>query len=184
MDFIKEEIVTRGNDAARKALVIVLALIMASFGLFFIWALFTFVGTVMSDKIALPFKMILAASAAVSGGVVFGAWKMIGLVRTEYEYCFVNGELDIDSVVNNNKRTALRSIKLKDVERAAPISDESYARLASMPGVVIKKYAFARDESLYFLFFLQGGQRHMVLIQPSAEMRAMFKQYNPRNVVA
>ena len=51
-------------------------------------------------------------------GIVYGAVKLLGRLAVEYEYCFVNGELTVDKIVQKSTRTHLATLNVKNVEKA------------------------------------------------------------------
>lgn len=51
-------------------------------------------------------------------GVVYFAVKLLGNLNVEYEYCFVNGELTVDKILNKTVRKNLMTLQIKNVDKA------------------------------------------------------------------
>jgi hypothetical protein len=183
MDFIKEEIIKRKSSGLRTALIVVFIVGMVFFFLIGFWALQTFVGILFSSDFSWMYKLMLGSLTLVCAVSVYGGWKGYSAQRVEYEYCFINGELDVDMVVNNSRRKKLLTLNMRDVDRGGPVTDNEYARFAQKPGIKTRKYAFAEEETLFYLAYTVNGQQQLLLLEPSADMKDMFRQHNPRNII-
>ena len=99
-DLYKEILVKRspqGTDAIRKAGMILLPVLFALAGFFIS-----------------PFFLILAVAAAVL------AWFVITGMNLEYEYLYVNGDIDVDRIIAKQKRKKAGSYPLENLELIAP----------------------------------------------------------------
>jgi hypothetical protein len=122
-----------------------------------------------------------AIGLAVSGGLCFGCYVLRNNQRIEYDYTFTNGVLDIAKVINNSKRKKLLSADIREFETIAPISDEGFNRMLNHPGIKKLNY-FLNRGGLYYGVFTKDGAKTLLVFEPSDEMIAMFKKFNPRNV--
>ena len=50
-------------------------------------------------------------------GVIYGAFKLSGLLNVEYEYIVTNGTMDIDKIINKSSRKRILSFELQTVSR-------------------------------------------------------------------
>lgn len=56
-------------------------------------------------------------------GVVIGGSYLVKSLNLEYEYALTNDELDIDKIINKERRKRLFTIDIKDIEIMAHVSD-------------------------------------------------------------
>lgn len=49
-------------------------------------------------------------------GVIYGAYKLYGLLNVEFEYVLTNGDLDVDKIFNRNFRKRLITVKCSTFE--------------------------------------------------------------------
>ena len=90
------------------------------------------------DMKDLVIKAVLVAVAIVSVltvfifpmGLIFPiiviamVWFLISRLNVEYEYLYVNGDLDIDKIMNKSKRKRVFSTNVKEMELFAPVNSE------------------------------------------------------------
>ena len=101
-------------------------------------------------------------------GVLYGAFKLSGLLNIEYEYIVTNGTMDIDKITNKSSRkrvlsfelqtvsriekynpSLLNSVNSKDVLIACNQDDkDAYLMVSSAEGKGTKYLVFAPDERL------------------------------------
>jgi len=132
------------------------------------------------------FSMIIAPLILLVafGGLAYLAYVTRNNQSIEYEYTFTNGDLDVAAVIMNNKRKKLLSVNAKEFENIAPVSDDSYQRLAhNMKDMKVYK-AFRNNDAdrLYYGLFNHEGVKGVLLFEPSQELLEMIKAYVPRNI--
>lgn len=84
-----------------------------------------------SDMLKKVGMIVLTLMAA--GAVIFTPWAAIALLvmgvldyfflpsfHLEYEYLYVNGELDVDKIISKSKRKRAASYRMEDMEMIAP----------------------------------------------------------------
>ena len=94
---VKKE--TTGKDQAIKILIIALIVLTAAAGL-----------------LITPLAWVLTI------GLGIAAYFVLPLLDLEYEYVFVNGELDIDRIASKAKRKRMKSFDLAKMEMMAPVN--------------------------------------------------------------
>jgi hypothetical protein len=174
MDLFREESVHKVNTGLN-----VVVLILAWVGLI----LFGFLTLIMlaplfGGTISIP---------AIIGSVVFGGLTYLCFIvrnnqKIEYDYTFTNGTFDIAKVVNNTRRKKLLTAEIKEFEAIAPTSDDGFPRMLQHPGIKKYNYFLNRGGGLYYGVFTKGGQKSILIFEPSDELVRMFKMVNPRNV--
>lgn len=99
----------------------------------------------------------------------------------EYEYLFVNGELDVDKITARSKRKTVFSTNLDELELLAP-TGSSELRLVQAE----KTYNFSSmTEGLktYELIVSQKGQKIKVIFEPNDTILNGFKTLASRKVI-
>ena len=160
-DFYTEQLIkkkTDGKDIAIKILLIVLTVI--SF----------FIAFLLPLLILVPILFIVAD--------VFLFRRM----DVEYEYIYINGDLDIDKVMHKERRKHMLSVNVKDVEMLAP---EGAFQLQSYKAG--KSYDYSSGipsaPNRYVLVFTRSGETFKVLFEPNSDLVEGFFLMAPRKVV-
>ncbi len=82
--------------------------------------------------LSLKYVSFMGLIIIASFGVFYGAAQLTKRLSIEYEYIFVNHDMDIDKIIGKSSRKRMVSIKLNEVERFGAYDDEAKAKLASM----------------------------------------------------
>ncbi|MGI6237964.1 MAG: DUF6106 family protein [Candidatus Excrementavichristensenella sp.] len=94
-------------------------------------------------------------------------------LKTEFEYTFTNGDLDVSKVMNNRKRKYLTCLNMKNVDAAGPVNSEGFRRLVSMKDVKKHNWFVNREAKLYYFYFTKNQVKHLMVVELSDEMVAM-----------
>ena len=100
----------------------------------------------------------------------------------EFEYSFVNGDVDIDMIQGKRKRKTVFSASCKDVQVMAPCE--------GVVGVLSAEYTRTLDASVsakaadrwYLITERQDGTRELLIFSPNARMLDAFKGYLGRKM--
>ncbi len=104
-------------------------------------------------------------------------------LKTDFEYAYTNGILDIARVKNNKTRKELLSINTKEeLELIAPIMTNDFNRYQSMSDVKKVNAWLNRDIKKYFAVIRKDNQKIMLIFEPSEKFIAVLKKYNPQKV--
>lgn len=98
----------------------------------------------------------------------------------EYEYLFLNKELDVDMIVRKKKRKKVYSLDMNDVVVVARI-DAGEAKLYQ----TIKGRNFSSNlnqQNVYKVVLSHMGKMESILIEPSRELLEAMKSTAPRKV--
>ena len=100
----------------------------------------------------------------------------------EYEYIYINGDLDIDKVMHKERRKHMLSVNVKDVEMLAP---EGAFQLQSYKAGKIYDYSsgIPSAPNRYVLVFTRSGETFKVLFEPNSDLVEGFFLMAPRKVV-
>jgi hypothetical protein len=103
-------------------------------------------------------------------------------LNVEYEYVFVDGQLDFDRITANSKRKTMLRIDFEQVEIMAP--NDSPA-LDSYKHLQMEKKDFSslnKDSKPYAIIAGVDNKRMKILFEPNEKMVNMIKQKSPRKV--
>lgn len=172
MDNFKEEIVIKRHNG------------MANFAYYLAWTMivvFGLIGVMNFSNIMSPeggFNWISLVVAVVFIGLAALIYIKKDSLRVEYEYTFTNGVLDVSMVMNNSKRRYLTEMPLKIVESCGSVTHPSFNRYINDKSIKKHNWFLNRDNDLVYFFFTKNNLKHLVVIEPSAEMQEMIKSRN------
>ena len=63
-------------------------------------------------------------------GIMYGAYRLSGLLNVEYEYIVVNRDMDIDKIIAKSSRKRIVSVKLNEVLDFGKFTPENAKKLA------------------------------------------------------
>lgn len=160
-DFYTEQLIKKHTDA--KDMGIKIALIAAT-AVCFVAAFF------------LPFLIILPVLAIVGDVIMFRR------LDVEYEYIFINGDLDIDKVMHKEKRKNLLSVNVKDLELLAPEGADQLNNFRAA-----KAYDYSSGDctaaNRYVLVMNRSGVLTKVTFEPGNDLVEGFYLMAPRKVL-
>lgn len=157
-DFYSEKLVKKkpdGRDMAIKVLLILL--------------------TVLSVFIAFvfPFGILLVL---MMGGLDYMIFRSLDV---EYEYQYINGDLDIDKIMHKERRKSMYSANMGDLERLAPAA-------AGESGTFSRTCDFTsgtNPQAVYEMIISRNGVRERILFEPNEAMVEEIWAQAPRKVV-
>lgn len=160
-DFYTEQLIkkrTDGKDIAMKILLVVVTVIS-----FFI-AFF------------MPFLILLPIVMIVADVILFRRMDV------EYEYIYINGDLDIDKVMHKEKRKHMFSVNVNDMEMLAP---EGAFQLQTYRTGKVYDYSSgdASSGNRYVLVFTKSGETSKVIFEPNKDLVEGFFLMAPRKVI-
>ena len=174
MDNFKEEVIVKRNNSFNQFMYGVCWLGLVVFGVTGLTALYNVMGVNGFDWISL-------VVAVVFGGLALLIWRNKDTFRTEYEYSFTNGDLDISMVLGNSRRRYLTRLPMKNVEACGEVTHASFQRYIGMKDVKKHNWFLNRDSKLYYFFFTKNSVRHIIIIEPSDEMIDIIRSKNYLN---
>jgi hypothetical protein len=103
-------------------------------------------------------------------------------LNVEYEYVFVDGQLDFDRITGKAKRKTLLRVDMEQVEVVAP---EGSHALDGFTYVQYEKKDFtSRDKASkpYVIIASVDDKKYRISFEPSEKMITMMKQKSPRKI--
>lgn len=159
-DFYTEQLVkkkTTGSSIMIKVLMILLTIVSFAAILF------------------IPFGIILPVIMITVDVFVFRGQNL------EFEYLYVNGDLDIDKIMGKAKRKRVFSAAISDFEILAPSGSEEVKRIQVTK--TLNFSSFDSEKKTYDLIVQQNGQKIKVIFEPNDIILNGYKMLAPRKVV-
>jgi hypothetical protein len=176
LDNFREEVAVRRNAGMYNFLYMLAWVAMIVFALMAMIGLSGVMGMLTTGFNIMPIVMLV-----LFGGLAFLIFRYKDEMKSEYEYSFTNGDLDVSKVLNNTRRRYLTSLKMKEVEAAGPVTGAAFNRFISMPGVKKHNWFLNREAKLYFFYFVKSGVKHLMVVELSDEMVSLVKKPNYMN---
>ena len=102
-------------------------------------------------------------------------------MNVEYEYLYVNGELDIDIILNKAKRKRKFSAAINDVELLAPAGAPE---LGQYQNVKVKDFSSGNKQvRRYVLVVTNKGEMTKVIFEPNDTIIEGYSMMAPRKVI-
>ena len=80
---------------------------------------------------------------------------------------------------NNQKRKALGTMRVKNVEAFGPVDSNEFRKLINMPGINRKNWFLNRAAKLYYFYYQKESSRTIIVLEPSEELVGMIRKYLP-----
>lgn len=131
-------------------------------------------GGIMVTPLLLPVGVVL--------GVVFWIFVLPKL-DVEYEYLYVNGELDIDVIYSRQKRKRIDSYDMQELELMAPTKSHALDSYVNGQGVKIKDFTSGRpDQKSYTLVLNKEKGREIIRVEFDDVVVNDIRRISPRKV--
>jgi hypothetical protein len=120
-------------------------------------------------------------------GIIFAALTIIlfiykGKLYTEYEYVYTNGDVDIDSIVEQKKRKRLLSFNLSNVQLIAGVDSDDYKSFSNKPEKIVKYCIKNTSEKVYVAIITGGTNRVQLFFTPDEAFLDHCYRKSPRIV--
>ena len=174
MDIFIEQLVIKKKTAASYA--IIFACLVGAFAVLFLFTGFLFPLLAMVPGMG-------GLAVLICFGLIWFLYRIITNTNAEYEYCFTNGALDVDKILNRRKRKRIADLNARTIEKMASAKDPEFARL--MQDSAIKKvYACSHKdaEDLYYILYEGAKGRRVLLFNPNEKIKDGFRRFNPKKV--
>ena len=169
LDNFKEEVIVKRNRGLNSLMYVMCWFFMIVFGLIGLMSLSALMGG--------NFNWQVIVQLVIFDGMAYLIWRYKDNYRTEYEYTFTNGDLDVSKVLGNTRRKYLTSLPMKNVESAGRVTDPSFQRYITMKDVKKHNWFLNRDNNLCYFYFVKNSVKHVIVVEPSDEMVEMAKPY-------
>lgn len=124
---------------------------------------------------AMPLGIVLSALLIAADVFVF---RMLDI---EYEYMYLNGELDIDMIMHKERRKKMCTVNLKDAELVAPSKSPEMMMHKSVPALDYSSKM--PNAETYEILVNAGGNRKRIIFEPKYEVIEDMWMRAPRKVI-
>ena len=133
--------------------------------------------------VVLMIKLVGPIAFTACIGLIYLLYRLITATNLEYEYCFTNGALDVDKVINMRSRKRLLEVNARKIDMMASNKNREFKRYLD-DRTTKKVYACTHidDEGVYFVIFPGKNGRTMLLFNPNDKIKEGFRRYNPQKV--
>ena len=118
----------------------------------------------------------------ISLAIIFAVIYFFPRLNVEYEYVFVDGQLDFDKIFGGAKRKTDLRIELDQVEIIAPLDSHVLDQYKEQ-NFKTKNYS-SRDPNTkpYVIIYRKGDSAYKILFEPSEELKKAIKLKAPRKI--
>lgn len=155
-------------------------------------------GVKRKDDIKTMGLRALLVVGVILGGLLLmlgGYFSIVGVVlvvlliwlypklNVDYEYIFVDGQIDFDKITGKAKRKTMLRIDMDQVEIVAPQGSHA---LDGYTYVKMENKDFSsndKNSKPYIIIASMDGKQYRISFEPSEKMLTMMKQKSPRKIV-
>lgn len=163
MEGIREQLVKKpvdSQDKLKTALVLAGSLVLAIIVVFLV---------------AVYASVMMLVAIIFAGLIMWGGWWLTGEFSVEYEYCYSNGELIVDKIINRRRRKSMCSVELRR-------ADAFYKNPSKIPDATVIS-AVGELEDTYAICYNDPTYGPAVLLfTPDEKMLDAIKPYLPRMI--
>lgn len=151
--------------------------------------------TKMGDKIKKAALIGCTALFLVSGILIWPLFLVVGLVLgivsyvliprldLEFEYLYVNGELDIDKIMSRQKRKKCGSYDMNLMEIMAPSNSHALDSYKNRQGIKMKDYTSGKhDVPSYTMVFNMDNRQEIIKVELDEAIVGDIRRIAPRKV--
>jgi hypothetical protein len=144
----------------------------------------------MGLKVLMIIGVIIAVFFLVAGSfwsyigvvIIVGVFFLFPRLNVEYEYVFVDGQIDFDKITGKTKRKTLLRIDIDQIEIMAPIGSHALDNFNNIR-TEVRNYSSLSKESKTFVIIANADNRKLrIIFEPSEKMLTMIKQKSPRKI--
>lgn len=175
MDVFVEQVVSRKRRGLYDALFYACWALLICCGLIGLSGLMNVIYTNADGSLGV--RPLAIGMAVVFLGAAFLLWRASMRLRTEYDYSFTNGVLDVARVLNGRKRVYLTSFDVRDLRAVGEESSSAFQSCARQSGAQLHRWYLNKEAKKYFFFYDKKGGRHLTILELNDEMaRAIFNR--------
>lgn len=114
-------------------------------------------------------------------GFAYGAYRANMLFEVEYEYIYLNGEIDFDVIVSKNSRTRKITVKPVNVLQYGVYDNQIKAKLQHMDIKKTFNFDSRNGNSLYYIVTKHKEfGKTLVIFEPDERIRSDFERHIPK----
>ncbi|MBO4416241.1 MAG: hypothetical protein J5824_09730 [Lachnospiraceae bacterium] len=114
---------------------------------------------------------------------IAASYFVMPMFNADYEYIFVDGQIDFDKISGGEKRKNMLRIDLDNIEIMAPDKSHRLDSFRNQQGLSVKDFTSNTEgPERYCIFIAQNGEKMLIKFEPSEKMIEFSKQKAPRKV--
>lgn len=163
-DVFKEQLVKvkqSGKTTVKKALLIIAAVIIG------------FLALLLGGAFLGPIVIV---------ALVFGTSYLVKSMNLEYEYILTNNELDIDKIMNKERRKRCFTIDINEIDIMANINNDMYKAQLDRAEKTINVSSNEEGKDIYAIIFILDDILTKLIFEPNEEMRKAIYRQAPSKV--
>lgn len=120
--------------------------------------------------------------------IIFAAFIVLDYFKLpsfdlEFEYLYVNGELDVDKIMSRAKRKRIASYSMEQAELIAPVKSHELDYYRQDKNIKVRDYSSGEaDANVYAMITNKENKREMVLFEPNDVILNDMRRIAPRKV--
>lgn len=162
MDIFAEQIVRIKNGAGKMLLMALIIIAAAALTALLLW-------------FSSGYGSVLIIAAV---GVIFGAYKLIGMFFVEYEYIVTNGTVDIDKITAKSSRKRIITFECKNILRHGRYNPKNPPVTDAAETLVFCN----SDEQAYYLLADIGSKKKLIVLSPNDRIKDAVRQCVARSM--
>ena len=136
--------------------------------------------TVLAAVAGLLFNFLFLLAAVVLG---IACYFIVPKTDLEYEYLFVNGEMDIDMVMAKSKRKKAKTVNIREADLVAPLDSHRLDYYNSNSKMKTLDYSSGNPSHKRFAIITRDkGENCKIIIEPYETMQQAIKNSAPSKV--
>lgn len=151
------------------------------------------------DSVKKGLMLFLVAVVAIFALVTSGLLQVLGFIllivcfvlvanqwpkfKAEYEYIFVDGQIDFDVVYSGNARKHLKRIDLEKTDVVAPVGDSALDGYKHLELKAADYTSRAEGKKVYAIYVKGEKGPEKILFEPDENFLQFMKKKSPRKVV-
>jgi len=117
-------------------------------------------------------------SVVMIAGVIF----LFPRLNVDYEYVFVDGQIDFDRIIAKSKRKTLLRVDMEQMEIVAPSGSHALDGYTHVQLVTQDFSSGNREKKTYIIIANVKERKCRIVFEPSEKMIDMMKQKSPRKI--
>ncbi len=127
--------------------------------------------------------MLLGGIFSIVGIVLIaGAIFLFPKLNIEYEYVFVDGQIDFDRILGKARRKTMLRIDMEQVDIIAPQGSHSLDGFTHAQLVNRDFSSGDKNVKPYVIIASVDNKKYQIMFEPSEKMLSMMKQKSPRKI--
>lgn len=114
--------------------------------------------------------------------IIYGAYYLITSRFLEYEYIFTNGDLDVDKIINRQKRQRLITVKAEEIEKFSVYKPEEHIN----GNYQTKIFAVKEDKNPNNMCLVVRSKKKgktLIVFSPNEKISDAIKKFAPKSVM-